>query len=128
MGMLQFTGQPGTGFGVVVLKALQLPWSAPCPLLLTIQLPGGQGMPVGGSPVLSRWRPWRRSPLHPLYILRTASSRLDGHNLSGVVGVFLWISRYQEARNYTAVPCCHAVPTLGPQEGVRNIPWKLQEV
>jgi len=59
--MLQFTGYPGTGFGVVVLEALQLPQSAPSPLLLTIPLPGGQSMPVGGSQVLSRWRPRRQS-------------------------------------------------------------------
>jgi len=92
--MLQFTGLPGTGFGVVVLEALQLPQSAPSPLLLTIQLPGGQSMPVGGSQVLSRWRPRRPSPSHPLYILRTASGRLDSHNSYSVVGVFLWISLY----------------------------------
>jgi len=81
-------------------------------------------MPVGGSQVLSRWRPRRRSPSHPLHILRTASGRLDGHNSYGVVGAFkfLWISLYQEAHNYTAVQYCSAIPTLGPQGGVRNIP------
>jgi len=31
----------------------------------------------------------RRSPSHPLYILRTASGQLDGHNSYGVVGAFL---------------------------------------
>jgi len=36
----------------------------------------------------------RRSPSHPLYILRTASGRLDGHNSYGVVGVFLGITLY----------------------------------
>jgi len=94
MVMLQFMGYPGTGFGVVVLEALQLPQSAPSPLLLIIQLPGGQSMPVGGSQVLSRWRPRRQSLSHPLHILGTASGRLDGHNLYDVVGAFLWISLY----------------------------------
>jgi len=79
-------------------------------------------MHVGGSQVLSRWRPRRLSPSHPLYILRTASGRLDGHNSYSVVGAFQWISLYYEAHNYTAVQCCRAVPTLGPQGGVRNIP------
>jgi len=51
-------------------------------------------MPVGGSLVLSRWRPRGRSPSHLLYILQTASGRLDGHNSYGVVGAFLWISLY----------------------------------
>jgi len=94
MVMLQFMGLPGTGFGVVVLEVLQLPRSAPSPLQLTIQLPGGQSMPLGGSQELSRWRPRRRSPSHPLYILRTASGRLDGHNSYGVAGAFLLISLY----------------------------------
>jgi len=80
MVMLQFMGLPETGFGVVVLEALQLPRSAPSPLQLTIQLPGGQSMPVGGSQVLFRWRPRRRSPSHPVYSLRTAAARLAGHN------------------------------------------------
>jgi len=80
MVVLQFTGEPGTGFGVVVLEALERPRSALSPLLLTIQLPGGQSMSIGGSKVLSRWRPRRRSPSHPLYILRAASGRLDGLN------------------------------------------------
>jgi len=79
-------------------------------------------MPVDGSQVLSRWRPRRRSPSHPLYILRTASGRLEGHNSYGVVGAFLGISLYEEAHNYTAVQCCRAIPTLGPQGDVRNIP------
>jgi len=96
MVMLQFTGYPGRGFGVVVLEALQLPRSALSPLLLTLQLRGGQSMPLGGSQMLSRWRPRRRSPSHPLYNLRTASGRLDGHNSYRIVGVFkfLWISLY----------------------------------
>jgi len=38
--------------------------------------------------------PRRRSPSHPLYILRTASGPFDGHNSYGVVGAFLWISLY----------------------------------
>ena len=79
-------------------------------------------MLVGGSQVLSRWRPWRLSPSHPFYIPRTACGPLDGHNSYGVVGVFLWISLYWEAHDYTAVQCCRALPTLGPQGGVRNIP------
>ena len=91
---LQFTGYPGTVFGVVVLQPLQPPLSAPSPLLLTIQLPGGQSMTVGGSKVLSSWRPGRRSPSHSLDILRTASGRLNGYNSYGVVGAFLWISLY----------------------------------
>jgi len=78
-------------------------------------------MPVGGSQVLSRWRPGRQSPSHPLYILRTASGRLEGHNSYGVVGAFLWISLDKEAHNYTAVQCCRTVPTLGQQGGVKNI-------
>jgi len=78
-------------------------------------------MPIGGLQGLFRWRPCRRSPSHPLYILRTASGQLDGHNSYGVVGAFLWIALYYEAHNYTAVACCPAVPTLGPQKGVRNI-------
>ena len=41
MVMLQFTGYPGSGLGVVVQEALQLPRSAPSPLLLTILLPEG---------------------------------------------------------------------------------------
>jgi len=60
MVMLQFTGYPWTGIGVVVLEAWQLPRSTQSPLLLTILLPGGQSMPVGGSQVLSRSRPRRR--------------------------------------------------------------------
>jgi len=158
MVMLQFKGKPGTGFEVFVLEALQLPRSAPSPLLLTIQPPGGQSLPVCGSQVLSRWYPRRRSPSQPLYILQRASGWLDGHNSYCVVGAFVWISLYSEAHNYTALPCyrtvpcyravlcyravpcylavtCYssvppyrAVPTLGPQVGVRNIPWKLQEV
>jgi len=79
-------------------------------------------MPICGSQVLSRWHPRRRSRSDPLYILRTASGRLDGHNSCGVVGAFLWISLYYEAHSYTAVECCRAVPTLGPQGGVKNIP------
>jgi len=127
--MLQFTGLPVTGFGLGVLVALQLvPLSAPRPLQLTIPLPGGQSIPVGGSRVLSRWRPRRPLHSHTLYILRTASGRLDGHNSDCVVGAFLWILLYEKAPNYTAIPCCRAVPLMGPQGGVRNIPWKLQEV
>jgi len=40
MVMLQLTGLPGTSVGVVVVEALQLPRSAPSPLLLAILLPG----------------------------------------------------------------------------------------
>jgi len=83
-----------TGIGVVVMEALQLPWSAPSTLLLTILLPAGQSMPVGGSQVLSRWRPRKPSPSHLLHIQRTGSGRLDGHNSYGVVGAFLWILIY----------------------------------
>jgi len=83
---------------------------------------------VGDSEVLSRWRPRRWSPSHPLYILRTASCQLDGHNSYGVVRAFLLISVYWEAHNYTAIQCRRALPTLGPQGGIRNIPSRLQEV
>ena len=79
-------------------------------------------MTVGGSQVLSRWRPRRWSPSHPLYILQRACSRLAGHNSYSVVGAFLWIFLYYQSQNYTAVQCRHAIPTLGPQVGVRNIP------
>ena len=78
-------------------------------------------MPVGGSPVLSRWRPGSRSPSYPFYILQSASGRLDGHNLSGIVEVFRLISLYLEAYNKTAVECCRANQPQEPQGGVSNI-------
>ena len=44
---------------MVVLEALQLPWTASSLQQLTILLPRGLSTPIGGSQWLSRWRPVR---------------------------------------------------------------------
>jgi len=61
---------------------------------------------AGGVVAMVRGGPRRRSPSHPLYILRTASGRLDGHNSYSIVGVFLWISlsrKHTTTQPYSAV-------------------------
>jgi len=72
-------------------------------------------MPVGGSQVLSRWRPRRRSPSHPLYILQTASGQLDGHNSYGIVGV-VFVTGRGGASFHFVIP-----PLLRP--GVNSLPF-----
>jgi len=101
---------------------------APNPVQSIMPLPPVQSKPLGGSKALSRGGPRRQSPSHPFYLLRTASCWLEGHNVSGVVTVFLSISLYQKADNYMAIQCCHAVPTVGPEGGVTKIPSWLQVV
>ena len=44
---------------------------------------------IAGGVVAMVRAPKTRSPSHPLYILRTASGRLDSHNSYGVVGAFV---------------------------------------
>ena len=54
----------------------------------------GVEISIAGGVVAMVRAPRKRSPSHPLYILRTASGRLDGHNSYSVVGAFLWILLY----------------------------------
>jgi len=73
--------------------------------------------------VEERWFvPLKAVTLTPIKYPANSFWSVGGHNSYGIVAAFLWISLYQEAQNYTAGQCCRTIPTLGPQEGVRNIP------
>jgi len=85
-------------------------------------------MPVGSSQVVRMWHPRSQSALHLLDILRTASCCMDCHNPHRIVEVLLWISLYNEAHNYTAVPYRHAVPSVGLEKGIWNLSSNLQEI
>ena len=104
MVMLQFTGSLGWHWGGCPgsFTASQVS-SEPKPSTVNHTTIHRSKYAAGGSQVLSRVGPRRRPPSHPSYILRTASGQLNGHNSYSVVGVFLWISLYENAHNYTAV-------------------------
>ena len=67
---------------MVVLEALQLLLSVLSLPQLTLQLPQGQRIPVGGSQALSWLRSKRQPPSYPSDILPTVFAQMDSDDTS----------------------------------------------